>query len=97
MRIKECNGVYPLSNDSFFLLEVAMKELQNLKMIIERPKVLEIGTGTGIIAINLAKNDAIVTATDISYKAVKCAELNAKINGVNICLLYTSPSPRDRG
>lgn len=47
--------------------------------------VLDIGTGSGAIAITVAKNtDARVTAIDISEKAISLAEENAKINGTEI-------------
>lgn len=42
-------------------------------------KILEIGTGSGIIGISLAKNtNAEVTVTDISKEALKIAEINAE-------------------
>jgi predicted RNA methylase len=39
--------------------------------------VLDIGTGSGYIAIQLALNNRTVTATEISKKALICAEKNA--------------------
>lgn len=46
-------------------------------------KVLEIGTGTGILGIAAAKIGAgQVVAADISPYAVACARYNAKLNGV---------------
>lgn len=50
-------------------------------------RVLDLGTGTGIIAIGLAKRGRIVTATDISGAAVKTARVNAERNGVTITAL----------
>jgi release factor glutamine methyltransferase len=49
---------------------------------IQSPKILDIGTGSGCIAISLSKfhTNAIVRGWDISDEALKMAEKNAKIN-----------------
>jgi release factor glutamine methyltransferase len=48
--------------------------------------ILDIGTGTGCIAISLAKNlpNAKISALDISEEALKIAEANAKLNKVEV-------------
>ena len=99
-----------------------------IDFVIDKPvkSVLDLGTGSGAIAVTLACEwkEANVTAIDISEDALALAERNAekfnvknKINFLKsdwfdaveglfdliianppyICLLYTSPSPRDRG
>ena len=49
-------------------------------------KIIDIGTGSGCIAISLAKSlpNAEVTAVDVSAKALQVARRNAELNGVTI-------------
>ena len=65
-------NVYEPAEDTFLLAE-------NLD-IQRRDEVLEIGTGTGIIAVVAAQKSRKVTATDINKDAVKCALKNTITN-----------------
>ena len=68
--------VYPPSEDSILLTE-------SLDIRIGE-KVLEIGTGSGIVSIQCALNGADVVCGDINPKAVALARRNAAANGVDI-------------
>jgi release factor glutamine methyltransferase len=64
------------------LIEWIIKDYKNVQNI----KILDIGTGSGCIAVSLAKNisNANVYAIDISSEALKTAKQNAEINNVAI-------------
>jgi release factor glutamine methyltransferase len=67
-----CENVYEPAEDTFlFAANLLVKKSDN---------VLEIGTGTGIIAIMASKKAKTVVAVDINRYAVECARKNAEIN-----------------
>ncbi len=73
VKIKEFKNVYPPKEDSFLILK-AVK--------YARGRVLDLCTGSGIIAINAALKADEVIAVDINPYAVKAAKRNASLNKV---------------
>lgn len=61
-----------------------VNKVESLKLKVESPKVLDIGTGSGCIAIALKKlhPEWQVTGIDISAEAIEVAKENAQKNGV---------------
>ncbi|WP_200307754.1 HemK2/MTQ2 family protein methyltransferase [Streptomyces adelaidensis] len=66
-------GVYAPQDDTDLLVQALGQE-----PLAPRARVLDIGTGTGAVGLAAARRGALVTAVDISWRAV----LNAKVNAV---------------
>lgn len=58
--------VYPPAEDSALLLRAALREVR------PTDRVLEVGTGSGYVAVGLTNRAASVVATDINPHAVRC-------------------------
>lgn len=71
------------------LLELAISKIKNLKSKIQNLKLLDVGTGSGIIPITLKKHfpDAEISAMDISEKALEIAQKNADFHQTEIKFL----------
>lgn len=68
-----------------WLLRLALEALNGL----DAPRVLDVGTGTGALALGIkaARPDATVTATDLSGEALALARENAALNSLNVTFL----------
>ena len=72
-------------NNSTLIPRPETEELVSWILEHDFSSILDIGTGSGCIAITIAKlTNSNVDAMDICDKALKIAELNAKINSVNV-------------
>ncbi|MBA2860152.1 HemK2/MTQ2 family protein methyltransferase [Methanococcus maripaludis] len=76
IKIKTHPKVYVPAEDSELLIE-------NL-VDVKNKSVLDVGTGSGIQAINAVKQGALkVIGIDINPYAVECAEINSELNEIN--------------
>ncbi len=90
VKIEECSEVYPPMEDTFLLLESAE--------VTPGQRVLEMGSGSGLISVHLARAGAQMTAADANPKAVECTRANAARNGVEVSTLVSDlfSNVRDR-
>jgi release factor glutamine methyltransferase len=72
--------VYNPSDDSYLLLKVVE--------VSPDESLLEVGTGTGLVAVHAAKLGAKVTAVDINPHAVDCTRRNAARNNVRLEIVH---------
>lgn len=61
--------------------EFMVRALADVKLPAQA-RVLDLGTGSGVGAVFSARRGAKVTAIDINPEAVRCARMNALLNGV---------------
>lgn len=71
------------------LVSLVLKNIKNQKENSKTYSILDIGTGSGCIAISLAKNlsNAKVYALDVCTEALQVAKQNAKLNEVDITFI----------
>jgi release factor glutamine methyltransferase len=79
MRLLTLPGVFRPRPDSWMLLRALRAE-----RLPRGARVLDVGTGSGVLAVGAAIDGARATAIDVSRRAVLCAALNARLNGVRV-------------
>ena len=79
MRLFTLPGVFRPRSDSWMLARALADE-----GLPAGARVLDACTGSGVLAITAAQRGARATAVDISRRAVLCARVNARLNGVRV-------------
>jgi len=72
------------------LLEIAINKIKNSNLNLQGLKILDIGTGSGIIPLVVKKHfpDAEVSSIDFSEKALEVAKRNAAFHKLDINLIH---------
>ena len=78
MRLVTLPGVFAPISDSWLLAQAVRGE------VIPDARVLDACTGSGVVGVAAALAGARVTCVDVSRRAVACAWLNARLNGVRV-------------
>ena len=81
VRLLTLPGVFRPISDSWQLADAVCALVRERSGPV---RVLEIGTGSGAIAVSAARCSADVTAVDISRRALVSAALSARLNGTRI-------------
>jgi release factor glutamine methyltransferase len=77
-------GVLIPRPETEMLVEIALQEIKRFEGKVKHPKILDLGTGSGAIALAIAHEapHARVIATDQSNEALSIAKANAKFLGL---------------
>lgn len=78
MRVITVPGVFEPRSDTWMLVDAISEQA------VAGMDVLELCTGSGVVAVAAALRGANVTATDVSRRALLSARLNARVNGVHV-------------
>ncbi|CAB49354.1 HemK2/MTQ2 family protein methyltransferase [Pyrococcus abyssi] len=84
LRIEVEESVYEPAEDTFLLAEALLEEVR------EDDIVLDVGTGSGILALLAAKKAKFVVGLDINEKAIDLAWRNAQLNGIKNVVFVVS-------
>lgn len=79
MRLLPLPGVFQPPSDSYMLADRLSRERLGPGV-----KVLDLGTGSGHLAVVAALTGASATAVDVSRRALLSVRLNARLNGVRV-------------
>lgn len=85
-------GVYRPQTDTALLSRALRRE-----RITSRTEVLDLGTGSGALAVEAARHGARVTAVDISWRALAAAWCNALLNGRTVRIRHGDLADAVRG
>ncbi|MBU3610062.1 peptide chain release factor N(5)-glutamine methyltransferase [Polynucleobacter wuianus] len=78
-------GVLIPRPETELLVEIGLREIKRIQNEVTAPNVLDLGTGSGAIALAVAHEapTALLTATDQSFEALAIAQANAQHLGLN--------------
>jgi release factor glutamine methyltransferase len=68
----------------------ALADALRRETLWEGARVLDVGTGSGIVAVTAALRGAAVTAVDTSRRALVAARINARLNGTQVRTVHGS-------
>jgi release factor glutamine methyltransferase len=71
----------------FFSTKLLLQYITGLSL--QGQRFLELGAGSGLISIHVAKNGAIVTATDINPVAIEFLQKNSRQNHVELTIIQS--------
>ena len=80
IELQVASGVLIPRPETELLVNIGLREIGRIENEVSTPKLLDLGTGSGAIALAVAHAapDAIVTATDQSTEALAIAKANAR-------------------
>src|SRR4051794_12143750 len=84
-------GVYPPQDDTRMLIRAITRE-----RLTPGTDVLDMGTGSGILAVCAARSGARVTAIAPARRAVVCARVNAALAGQKVAVRLADLTALDR-
>jgi release factor glutamine methyltransferase len=85
IRVRVSPGVF--HPGLFFSTKILLTHALSLEL--KGKNVLELGAGSGLIALSAASRGAVVTATDLSARAVDDLRTNSKLNNLPITVLHS--------